>query len=151
MSESSSGHGGSMSTDGRVSRLKLPVAVDIAELLAPHPPRTNFNLFWIDDRYTFRVATIRDAFPWHFHPTSDEGWLVLRGRVRFRTEIGDVELGAGQATVIRSPLRHSPLCLEEGTQVLIVNSHDFTTVYTEDGVDDSAAEYLEVDLPGDST
>ena len=55
--------------------------IDIGSLLAPHPPRTNFNLFWIDDAYTMRVAIVEDAFPWHYHPESDEGWLVLRGRI----------------------------------------------------------------------
>jgi mannose-6-phosphate isomerase-like protein (cupin superfamily) len=127
---------------------ELPQVIDIESLLAPHPPRTNFNLFWIDDAYTMRVATVDDAFPWHYHPQSDEGWLVLRGRLRIRTEIGDVELSKGQSTVIRSPLRHSPLALEHGTQVLIVNSRSFTTVYTERGVDDTAARYRELDVEG---
>lgn len=126
--------------------VSLPEVVDIAELLAPHPPRTNINLFWVDGEYTFRVATIEDAFPWHYHPESDEAWLVLKGRVRFRTELGDVEAKAGQSTIIRSPIRHSPLSLERGTQVLIVNSRTFTTIYTEDGVSDSTAGYVEVEL-----
>jgi mannose-6-phosphate isomerase-like protein (cupin superfamily) len=124
--------------------------IDIGALLAPHPPRTNFNLFWIDDAYTMRVAIVEDAFPWHYHPESDEGWLVLQGRIRIRTERGDVELGAGQATVVRSPLRHSPLSLEKGTQALIVNSRTFTTVYTEVGVDHAGARYREIDV-GPST
>ncbi len=126
--------------------VSLPEVVDIAALLAPHPPRTNINLFWVDGEYTFRVATIEDAFPWHYHPESDEAWLVLKGRVRFRTELGDVEAAAGQSTIIRSPIRHSPLSLEPGTQVLIVNSRTFTTVYTEDGVNDSTARYVEVEF-----
>lgn len=125
---------------------ELPQVIDIESLLAPHPPRTNFNLFWIDGAYTMRVATVEDAFPWHFHPESDEGWLVLRGRLRIRTELGDVELGSGQATVVRPPLRHSPLSLEAGTQVLIVNSRSFETVYTEPGVDDASARYRELEV-----
>jgi mannose-6-phosphate isomerase-like protein (cupin superfamily) len=129
-----------------VSTPQLPTVIDIGALLAPHPPRTNFNLFWIDDAYTMRVAVVEDAFPWHYHPESDEAWFVLRGRIRIRTEQGDVELGAGQATVVRSPLRHSPLSLEEGTQSLIVNSRAFTTVYTEQGVDDAEARYREIDV-----
>ena len=66
--------------------------IDIGSLLEPHPPRTNFNLFWIDGAYTMRVAMVEDAFPWHYHPESDEAWLVLRGHVRIRTEVGDIEL-----------------------------------------------------------
>jgi mannose-6-phosphate isomerase-like protein (cupin superfamily) len=125
---------------------ELPPVIDIGSLLAPHPPRTNFNLFWIDDAYTMRVAIVEDAFPWHYHPESDEGWLVLRGRIRIRTELGDVELGPGQATVVRSPLRHSPLALEDGTQVLIVNSATFSTVYTDPSVDHAAARYSEIEV-----
>ena len=129
---------------------ELPRVIDIGSLLQPHPPRTNFNLFWIDGAYTMRVAIVEDAFPWHYHPESDEAWLVLRGRVRIRTEVGDIELGTGMATVVRSPLRHSPLALEEGTQVLIVNSALFTTVYTEPGVDHAAAGYRELEVDGAS-
>lgn len=125
--------------------ISLPEVVEIDKLLAPHPPRTNFNLFWVDGEYTFRVATIEGAFPWHFHPESDEAWLVLKGRVRFRTELGDVEASAGQSTIIRTPTKHSPLSLEADTQVLIVNSRNFTTVYTEEGVTDTAARYIEVE------
>lgn len=124
----------------------LPRVIDIDSLLAPHPPRTNFNLFWVDGAYTMRVATVEDAFPWHYHPESDEAWLVLRGGLRIRTELGDVELGPGQATLVRSPLRHSPLALEDGTQVLIVNSSAFTTVYTEPGIDDAQARYRELEV-----
>lgn len=129
---------------------ELPRVIDIDSLLAPHPPRTNFNLFWVDGAYTMRVATVEGAFPWHYHPDADEAWLVMRGHLRIRTELGDVELRTGQATVVRSPLRHSPMALEARTQVLIVNSSSFTTAYTEPGVDDAAARYRELEVDGTS-
>ena len=56
------------------------------------------------------------------------------------------KLGPGQATVVRSPLRHSPLALEDGTQVLIVNSATFSTVYTDPSVDHAAARYSEIEV-----
>lgn len=129
-----------------MSARELLSVVDIDALLGPHPPRTNFNLFWIDDAYTMRVANLRGAFPWHYHPKSDEAWLVLRGRLRVRTECGDVELGEHEATVIPPLLRHSPVALEPGTQVLIVNSRSFTTVYTDVDMDHVRASYREIDL-----
>lgn len=125
---------------------ELPEVVDIAQVLSGLEPRVNVNLFWVDGEYTFRVANIEGAFPWHYHPESDEAWFVLKGRVRFRTELGDVEAGAGQSTIIRSPLKHSPLCLEPGTQVLIVNSKTFTTVYTDESETDATARFREYEL-----
>jgi len=119
--------------------------VSIEELLAPHPPRTNFNLFWIDGKYTIRVARVRGEFPWHTHDDHDEAWVVLHGSVRIRTEHGDVELGANEALLIPAGLKHSPLALEDLSTVLIVNAKGFKTNYLE-SMSDAAAGYSETDV-----
>ena len=117
----------------------------IDELLAPHPPRTNFNLFWVDGQYTIRVARVRGEFPWHTHDDHDEAWVVLQGRVRIRTEREHVELKAHEALLIPAGLKHSPLALEDLSTVLIVNSKGFATNYV-DAITDADAGFTETNL-----
>jgi mannose-6-phosphate isomerase-like protein (cupin superfamily) len=118
---------------------------DIVSLLAPHPPRTNLNIFRVDDEYAVRVARIIGEYPWHQHDTFDEGWVVLDGSVRIRTDDGDLELGSLEAVLIPAGLRHSPLALEDGTTVMIINAKGFTTNYTHGDSDESAG-YVEFDV-----
>lgn len=118
---------------------------DIVSLLAPHPPRTNLNIFRVDDEYAVRVARITGEFPWHQHDSFDEGWVVLDGSVRIRTDDGDLDLGSLEGVLIPAGTRHSPLALEEGTTVLIVNAKGFTTNYLYEDSDDSAR-YVELDV-----
>ncbi|MDE3074469.1 MAG: cupin domain-containing protein [Chloroflexota bacterium] len=122
--------------------------VNIEDVLGAHPPRTNVNAFWVDGKYTLRVAHVRGEYPWHRHDDWDEGWFVHRGLVRIRSDAGDVELSAGEAALIPRGLRHSPLALEDRSTVLIVNARDFKTTYLE-GHDHVAAGYREFDLTAD--
>jgi mannose-6-phosphate isomerase-like protein (cupin superfamily) len=119
--------------------------VSIDELLAPHPPRTNFNLFWVDGQYTIRVARVRGEFPWHTHDDHDEAWVVLHGRVRIRTEHEHVELKANEALLIPAGLKHSPLAIDDLSTVLIVNAKGFKTNYL-DAISDADAGYSETDV-----
>lgn len=119
--------------------------VDIPEILAPHPPRTNFNIFRVDDRYAIRVARIKGEYPWHFHPDHDEAWVILKGSARIRTEEDSVELGPLNAVLVPKGTRHSPLALEDETTVLIVNAREFTTSYLGDESDHTAG-YTEFDV-----
>jgi len=120
--------------------------INIESLLAPHPPRTNFNLFSVDAQYTVRVAKVRGAFPWHVHPESDEGWVVYRGKIRIRSEAGDIELSSGEAAMVPRGLRHSPLALEDESVVMIINGRQFRTVYTDAEMTDAHADYRELDV-----
>jgi mannose-6-phosphate isomerase-like protein (cupin superfamily) len=117
----------------------------IDELLAPHPPRTNLNLFWVDGQYTIRVARVTGEFPWHTHDDHDEAWVVLRGRVRIRTEREHVDLNANEALLIPAGLKHSPLAVEDLSTVLIVNAKGFKTNYV-DAISDADAGYSETNV-----
>jgi mannose-6-phosphate isomerase-like protein (cupin superfamily) len=119
---------------------------DLEALLAPLPPRTNLNVFFVDDRYALRIARVRDTFPAHRHAEGDEGWFVYRGRLRIDTELGPVELSAGQGARIPKGMRHSPTALEEGTLVMVVNVRGMTIDY-EHASDAAGAGFLERDLP----
>lgn len=105
---------------------------NIDDVLAGHPPRTNFNVIRLDDRYHVRIARVSGRFPWHRHPNGDEGWLVWKGRLRMDLEgNGSVELGAGEGLRIPKGMAHSPMCLEEGTVVVIFNANEFRHEFLE--------------------
>lgn len=110
----------------------MPSVVNIDETLEGHPPRTNFHIIRLDDKYTVRVAEIVDRFPWHRHTNGDEGWLVWSGKMRIDIEGGgSVTLGRGDTTVIPRGVRHSPICLEEGTRVVVFNVVGFDHEFVE--------------------
>ena len=52
---------------------------NVMQMLEGHPPRTNFNVFRLDDKYNLRIARVEGRFPWHRHTNGDEGWLILKG------------------------------------------------------------------------
>ncbi len=121
-----------------------PKKTNLIELLAPHPPRTNFHVIGVDEQYTVRVARTVGRFPWHFHPHGDEGWFVFEGKLRIDTEAGAVELERGDFTVVPGGMRHSPEALVPGTAVVIFNRRDLGLV-----LDDPKADlgtYREEDL-----
>ena len=120
----------------------------VEEMLAPHPPRTNFNVAYVDGLYAMRTARIEGTFPRHYHPNGDEGWFVYRGRMRIDSDIGAVELGPGEGTLIPRGVKHSPTCLEEGTLVLIINVRDFA-VEPDDPSALAASGFSETDVAGD--
>jgi mannose-6-phosphate isomerase-like protein (cupin superfamily) len=117
----------------------------IVELLAPHPPRTNLNIFRVDDKYAVRVARIAGEYPWHRHEQFDEAWVILSGRANIRTVEGELELGPLEAVLIPAGTRHSPAAIEEGTTVMIINAKEFTTTYLGGDTDESAG-YREFDV-----
>lgn len=123
---------------------------NIEELLAPHPPRTNLNVFFVDDQYALRIARVRDTFPAHRHAEGDEGWFVYRGRLRIETELGPVELAAGEGARIPRGMRHSPSSLEDGTLVIVLNVRGLTIDY-DPGADAASTGFLEIDLPQATT
>jgi len=112
-----------------------PKKTNLLELLAPHPPRTNFHVIAVDQEYTVRVAKTVGRFPWHFHPHGDEGWFIFEGRLRIDTEAGSIELERGDFTVIPRGTRHSPEALVPNTVVLIFNKRQLGMVLDEPEAD----------------
>jgi len=45
-------------------------------------------------------------YHWHFHPNSDETFLVIEGRLAIDFENGSLELQPGQLLTIPSGVRH---------------------------------------------
>lgn len=112
-----------------------PTKINLLELLAPHPPRTNFHVIGVDKDYTVRVAKTIGRFPWHFHPGGDEGWFIFEGRLAIHTTEGILELNRGDFAVIPRGVRHSPEALVPKTIVVIFNRRDLGMVLEDPDVD----------------
>ena len=56
--------------------------------------------------HVVRIATMAEAYPWHFHPNSDETFLVIEGRLSIEFESGSLELNSGQLITIPRGIRH---------------------------------------------
>ena len=92
---------------------------NILEMLGSQPPRTDINVFHLDQSSSVRIAQLAGRFPWHSHPHGDEGWSVYRGAASSEASSGAIELSAGEGTVIPRGLEHSPVAQAEGTSVII--------------------------------
>jgi mannose-6-phosphate isomerase-like protein (cupin superfamily) len=56
--------------------------------------------------HVVRIATMTEPYHWHFHPNSDETFLVIEGRLSIEFENGSVELDPGQLTTVPRGVRH---------------------------------------------
>jgi len=56
--------------------------------------------------HVVRIATMTKPYHWHFHPNSDETFLVLEGRLAIEFEDGTLELHPGQLVTIPRGVRH---------------------------------------------
>jgi mannose-6-phosphate isomerase-like protein (cupin superfamily) len=56
--------------------------------------------------HVVRISTMTEPYHWHFHPNSDETFLVMEGRLLIEFESGSVELDPGQLVTIPAGVRH---------------------------------------------
>lgn len=72
----------------------------------------------VNDTY-IKVAKVLGRFTWHAHDGEDEMFLVLAGRLRIEMEDRTVELGEGEAFVVRKGVRHNPVADDECLLLLV--------------------------------
>jgi len=65
----------------------------------------NVPLSLIND-HVVRLSVMTEPFYWHYHPDSDETFMVLEGIVCIDLEERTVELGPGQLFTIPANVRH---------------------------------------------
>lgn len=70
-----------------------------------HSGYDNHPIANIND-HVVRISTMTEPYHWHFHPNSDETFLVIEGRLAIDFESGSLELDPGQLLTIPSGVRH---------------------------------------------
>ncbi len=70
-------------------------------------PWTPINVCHINN-CVLKAALFKGQYRWHTHKNKDEFFLVYEGEITIDTEDGEINLKAGQGTVIPKGLRHKP-------------------------------------------
>jgi mannose-6-phosphate isomerase-like protein (cupin superfamily) len=83
----------------------LPEIVTLGAESSTHSGYDNHPLTQINDHVVW-IATMTGPYHWHFHPNSDETFLVIEGRLAIDFENGSLELQPGQLLTIPSGVRH---------------------------------------------
>jgi mannose-6-phosphate isomerase-like protein (cupin superfamily) len=80
----------------------------------------------LNDSYV-KAVKVQGEFVWHDHPSEDELFFVVRGRLVIRLRDGEVRLEPGEFAIIPHGIEHLPVA-EQEAHVLLLESK--TTVNT---------------------
>jgi mannose-6-phosphate isomerase-like protein (cupin superfamily) len=83
----------------------LPEIITLTAEVSGHGGYDNHPIAKIND-HVIRIATMVEPYHWHFHPNSDETFLVVEGRLCIEFECGLRELAPGQMLTIPRRVRH---------------------------------------------
>jgi mannose-6-phosphate isomerase-like protein (cupin superfamily) len=84
---------------------QLPEVITLKEECSPHFGYDNHPIAAINN-HVVRISTMIEPYPWHFHPNSDETFLVVEGQLLIEFENGSRELVAGQLLTVPGGVRH---------------------------------------------
>ena len=56
--------------------------------------------------HVVRISVMTEPYYWHYHPDSDETFLVIEGRLRIDFETHSIDLDPGQLLTIKRGVRH---------------------------------------------
>ena len=65
----------------------------------------NFVISHVND-HVIRMSIMTENFYWHYHPNSDETFIVLEGTLLLDLEAGTVEIGKGQLFTVPANVHH---------------------------------------------
>jgi mannose-6-phosphate isomerase-like protein (cupin superfamily) len=83
----------------------LPEVITLQAESSTHAGYDNHPIAKTND-HVVRIATMTDPYHWHFHPNSDETFLVIEGSLAIEFESGSIELDPGQLLTIPRGVRH---------------------------------------------
>jgi mannose-6-phosphate isomerase-like protein (cupin superfamily) len=84
---------------------RLPEVISLNAESSAHFGYENHPIAMIND-HVVRISTMVEPYPWHFHPNSDETFLVIEGQLSIDFESGSLELDPGQLLTIPRGVRH---------------------------------------------
>jgi mannose-6-phosphate isomerase-like protein (cupin superfamily) len=83
----------------------LPEIITLNAECSAHSGYDNHPIAKLND-HVLRISTMTEPYPWHFHPNSDETFLVIEGRLSIEFENGSRELDPGQLLTVPRGVRH---------------------------------------------
>jgi mannose-6-phosphate isomerase-like protein (cupin superfamily) len=83
----------------------IPEVITLKGEYSTHIGYDNHPIAGVND-HVVRIATMTEPYHWHFHPNSDETFLVIEGRLSVEFESGSLELDPGQLLTIPRGVRH---------------------------------------------
>jgi mannose-6-phosphate isomerase-like protein (cupin superfamily) len=83
----------------------IPEVITLKAEYSTHLGYDNHPIAPVND-HVVRIATMTEPYHWHFHPNSDETFLVIEGRLSIEFENGSLELDPGQLLTIPRGVRH---------------------------------------------
>jgi mannose-6-phosphate isomerase-like protein (cupin superfamily) len=102
--------------ESRIGRMnKVNLTEKLALLDKPWTPKIVGSL----NDYDIQIGKAKGEFVWHDHPTTDEFFLVLQGRLTIQLRDTNVELGPGELYVVRKGVEHCPRS-DEGAEFLML-------------------------------
>ena len=63
--------------------------------------------------YQFKLVKIIGDFVWHHHDSTDEVFIVVKGRMKIQLEKNTIELNEGEIYVVEKGVQHKPFAEEE--------------------------------------
>ncbi|MGC1903397.1 MAG: cupin domain-containing protein [Candidatus Acidiferrum sp.] len=88
-----------------------PQNAEVVDLAAEANSSARYNNHPITELndHVVRISVMTEPYHWHYHPDSDETFLVVEGRLRIDFETHSIDLGEGQLLTVRSGIRHRTL------------------------------------------
>lgn len=83
----------------------LPRIVTLDKEMLSHTGYDNHPIAEIND-HVVRIATMSAPYYWHFHPNSDETFLVIEGQLGIDFDNGSLQLGPGEMITIPRGVHH---------------------------------------------
>jgi mannose-6-phosphate isomerase-like protein (cupin superfamily) len=84
-----------------------------------------FDEYWsprivgeLNDSYV-KLAKFKGEFVWHQHEAEDELFLVIKGQLRIKLRDGEIDLDAGEFTIIPHGVEHLPIADKEAHILLL--------------------------------
>jgi mannose-6-phosphate isomerase-like protein (cupin superfamily) len=92
-------------TRGLRMNKRIPEVITLKAESATHLGYDNHPIATVND-HVVRIASMTEPYHWHFHPNTDETFLVIEGRLSIEFESGSLELDPGQLLTIPRGVRH---------------------------------------------
>jgi len=78
--------------------------------------------------HVVRISIMTEDFYWHYHPNSDETFIVLEGTLLLDLETGTVEIGKGELFTVPANVHHCTRPKGERSVNLTIELADMKTV-----------------------